>query len=129
MGSKLARLACGTNRSVLAAAPCEMAGAGNAPAADRALVLVNALRKVLRSMRQSPMMCRDAGRPFAAAAICRGFGRPGRDAAETVGAQQIGPVVPGEVRASPVPCRSGDRADRPCTLTGKETPVPARDFA
>src|SRR5215468_3187727 len=50
IGSKLARLACGTKRSALAAAPWERAGAGNAPDAARLPAPAKALRNDLRSM-------------------------------------------------------------------------------
>ena len=50
IGSKFARLACGTKRSTRAAAPCDMAGAGRLPVAARLPALAKALRNDLRSM-------------------------------------------------------------------------------
>src|SRR5882672_10831865 len=52
MGSKFARFACGTNRSVLAAAPCEMAGVASPPVAAKAPAPAEAFKNVLRSMWQ-----------------------------------------------------------------------------
>src|SRR5215470_3422579 len=67
MGSKLARLACGTKRSVRAAAPWEIAGAGKPPATEMAPVLANAFRKVLRSIAHA---LHDLG-PSTIASVCR----------------------------------------------------------
>src|SRR6266487_684837 len=49
-GSKLARFACGTNRSVRAAPPCAIAGAESRPLAASAPAPASPLSKVLRSM-------------------------------------------------------------------------------
>src|SRR4051794_12393316 len=50
IGSKLARLACGTKRSVRAAAPCAIAGAANPPVSASPLAPANPFNTVLRSM-------------------------------------------------------------------------------
>src|SRR5258705_12501070 len=50
MGSKLARSACGTKRSVGAAARCDIAGVASPPAAATALAAAPDVRKALRSM-------------------------------------------------------------------------------
>src|SRR6266699_651415 len=52
MGSKFARFACGTNRRVLAAAPCEMAGVASPPVAANAPAPAETFKNVLRSMWQ-----------------------------------------------------------------------------
>src|ERR1700720_164234 len=49
IGSKLARSACGTKRSVRAAARCEIAGVASPPAASAAAVFRNALRCMVAS--------------------------------------------------------------------------------
>src|SRR5215472_7761253 len=49
IGSKLARSACGTKRSVRAAARCEIAGVASPPAASAAAVFRNALRSTMPS--------------------------------------------------------------------------------
>jgi hypothetical protein len=49
-GSKLARSACGTNRSVRAAARCEIAGVANPPVAASAPAPAAFLKNVLRSI-------------------------------------------------------------------------------
>src|SRR5262249_3601906 len=50
MGSKLARSACGTKRSVRAAARCEIAGLAKEPATERAPAPATDFRNALRSM-------------------------------------------------------------------------------
>src|SRR5262245_50745919 len=62
-GSKLARSACGTNRSVRAAARCEIAGVAKEPATDKAPAPAADFRNVLRSMMGSLRLpCRAAYR-------------------------------------------------------------------
>src|SRR5712671_3266260 len=67
IGSKLARFACGTKRSVLAAAPCEMAGVASPPVAARAPAPAVTLKNVLRSMKP---LSRLTHRPPKAAPVC-----------------------------------------------------------
>src|SRR3954469_6832537 len=50
MGSKLARFACGTNRSVFAAAFCEIAGVNNPPVVTKAPAPALVFKNVLRSI-------------------------------------------------------------------------------
>src|SRR5262249_13451380 len=50
MGSKFARLACGTKRRVLVAAPCATAGADNFPVTVSVPAPATAFRSALRSM-------------------------------------------------------------------------------
>src|SRR5262244_3179339 len=50
IGSKLARSACGTKRSVRAAARCDIAGVASPPAAATAPAAAPDFRKALRSM-------------------------------------------------------------------------------
>src|SRR6266404_7248981 len=53
MGSKLARLACGTKRKVRAEAPCESAGIERPPVAARLPTPANPFNRVLRSIELS----------------------------------------------------------------------------
>src|SRR6516162_4407566 len=50
IGSKFARLACGTNRSVRAAAPCDNAGLARLPVAENVIVPQSDFRMLLRSI-------------------------------------------------------------------------------
>src|SRR5579864_4938576 len=63
MGSKFARSACGTKRSVRAAARCEIAGVAKEPATDRAPAPAADFKNALRSM-MSPLRlsCRAEGK-------------------------------------------------------------------
>src|SRR5436305_13130529 len=61
MGSKLARFACGTNRSVFAAAFCEIAGVNNPPVVTKAPAPALVFKNALRSITLSP--CSRLSRP------------------------------------------------------------------
>src|SRR5712671_6990282 len=73
MGSKFARSACGTKRSVRAAARCEIAGVAKDPAAERAPAAAADFKNALRSM-MGPLVrlhCRVAGKFRAEMRLCQ----------------------------------------------------------
>jgi hypothetical protein len=79
-GRSFARLACGTKRSVRAAAPCDRAGVENAPDAAPTPAAAPAFRKVLRSIIVFPLpgrSCPLARQP--APFLCGTPAYPGRD--------------------------------------------------
>src|SRR5215218_7865396 len=61
IGSKFARLACGTKRKVRAAAPCESAGIERPPVAARLPTPANPFNTVLRSIMLSQSWPCDSG--------------------------------------------------------------------
>ncbi len=63
IGSKFARFACGTKRSVFAAAPCEMAGVDSPPVATMAPAPAVVFKNVLRSMTKLSCSPHPDGRP------------------------------------------------------------------